>query len=80
LTIPVSRHCCLDPSLIIELCSWIVWVLAHGSLINIWLRDHLMILKRSQMVQVVILNLVVGLVLSFVHLNICDRVRVLQYW
>ena len=77
--ISVAWHRCLNPSLVIQLGSWIVLVLFHNSLFDIRLWDHLMILQRSQLVQVVTLDLVVWVVISLVYLYVSDCVRVIDH-
>ena len=74
LAIPVAWHGRFDPSLLIEVGARVVRILVNACLVDGWLRNHLMILQRSHLVQVVILNLVVGMILSLVQLNVRDRV------
>ena len=74
LAVPVPRHGRFDPSLFVEVGAGVVRILVNASLVDSRLRDHLMILQRSHLVQVVILNLVVGMILALIKLNVRDRV------
>ena len=47
--------------------------LIHGLLYD-GLGDHLMVLKRSELIQLVTLDLMVRLIVIFVYLNICDGI------